>query len=92
MEFLVEIEVDLPPHLDPEAKAELLARESERGHDLRAGGTIQRIWRIPGRTANVGIWAAEDATVLHEAITSLPLHAYMDVHVTALAQHYLEAD
>jgi muconolactone D-isomerase len=49
------------------------------------------MWRIPGRTANVGIWKAKDATELHAAISSLPMFPYIDAHVTPLATHYLEA-
>ena len=50
-----------------------------------------RIWRIPGRLANVGVWSAPDATALHDALTSLPVFPYMDARVTALATHHLEA-
>jgi muconolactone D-isomerase len=50
-----------------------------------------RIWRIPGRTANVGIWEAPDATALHDLVSSLPLFPWLDVTVTPLARHYLEA-
>ena len=42
------------------------------------------MWRVPGRTANWGIWEAADATALHAAITSLPLFPYLDVEVIAL--------
>jgi muconolactone D-isomerase len=92
VEFLVQIQVGLPAELDPDAKAALIAAEQARGTELRDAGTIVRIWRIPGRLANVGIWAAPDATALHDAITSLPLFPYLDVRVTPLATHYLEAD
>jgi muconolactone D-isomerase len=70
---------------------ELLAAEAARGRELRDAGTILRIWRIPGRTANAGIWSAPDATALHDALTSLPLFAWMSVQVTPLAVHPLEA-
>jgi muconolactone D-isomerase len=35
----------------------------------------------------LGLWQAEDATSLHEALTSLLLRKYMDVEVTAMARH-----
>jgi muconolactone D-isomerase len=92
MEFLVEIATSLPPDLDPGRKAELLERERARGQELRAAGTIVRIWRLPGRLANVGIWEAADPTELDAAIASLPLHPWMSVRVTALATHYLERE
>jgi muconolactone D-isomerase len=90
MEFLVEIEVSLDPDLPEARRRELDALELQRGKQLRAAGTIVRIWRVPGRRANVGIWRAEDATELHEAISSLPLFPWMDVEVAPLATHHLE--
>jgi len=92
MEFLVRIEFSLPPDMDPAEKAELLEREAARGRELQAAGTIVRIWRVPGRFANIGIWQAADATELHAAISSLPLYPWMSNDVTALAVHYLEQD
>ena len=87
MDFLVEIEVRLPPDTSPGQKAELIAAEAARAKDLSAKGTIYRLWRVPGRWANVGIWRAEDATELHEAISSLPLYPWLEVDVTPLATH-----
>ncbi len=91
MEFLVQIQVLLPADMDPAVKAGLVEREQARGRELKDAGTIVRMWRIPGRVANVGIWQAADATALHEAIASLPLFPWIDAQVTALATHYLEA-
>jgi muconolactone D-isomerase len=87
MDFLVEIEVRLPPDTDPARKAELIKAEAVRAKELAAQGTIYRLWRVPGRWANVGIWCADDATALHEAISSLPLYPWLEVDVTALAEH-----
>jgi muconolactone D-isomerase len=84
----VQIEI---ARLAPQRRDELVAAEAARGRELRAAGAIVRIWRIPGRTANAGIWSTPDATALHEALTSLPLFAWMSVHVTPLAVHPLEA-
>jgi muconolactone D-isomerase len=90
VEFLVEIEVRLPPDLPAAERTRLLEEEQVRGRELKDAGTIVRIWRIPGRTANVGVWSAADATALHEALTSLPVFAYAEARVTALATHFLE--
>lgn len=92
MDFLVRIEVALPHDLPAPDRTELLARERERGRELRAAGTLARIWRLPGRFANVGVWTAPDADALHDALTSLPLWPYAEVTVTALARHPLEDD
>lgn len=87
MEFLVRIDVRLPPDFDEARKQELVRAESRRAKDLADRGVIRRLWRIPGRWSNVGVWDAEDATSLHEAIASLPLFAWLDVRVTPLARH-----
>lgn len=91
MEFLVKIQVDLPPQVTEEERSKLIDAEANRGRELQAAETIVRIWRIPGRTANVGIWSAPDPTALHEAIASLPMFPYLRADVTPLATHYLEA-
>jgi muconolactone D-isomerase len=91
MEFLVQIVVNLPPDMDSTERADLLERERRKAEQLRATGVIKRIWRIPGRSANVGVWEAADPTELHDAITSLPLFPWLAVEVTGLATHYLEA-
>ena len=90
MEFLVQIQVNFPPEMPPEQLADVLEREVARGRELKANGTIARIWRIPGRRANVGIWRAETTDDLHAAIMSLPAFPWIDARVTALATHHLE--
>ena len=91
MEFLVQIQVTLPLELSSTRRQELMEHEQARGRELKNEGVIRRIWRIPGRTANVGIWDAADPTALHEALSSLPMFPYIDAKVTPLATHYLEA-
>jgi muconolactone D-isomerase len=90
MEFLVDIQISLPADMDEEKRVALTAAEAERASELRAEGTIQRIWRIPGRTANVGIWVADDASGLHTKLGSLPLARWMDIKVQPLALHPAE--
>ena len=87
MEFLVNIEVRWPADGDPAELARLIAAERVRGVELGAAGTIRRMWRVLGRRANWGVWEAEDATVLHAAIGSLPFFPYLDVTVIPLAAH-----
>lgn len=90
MEFLVRIEVGLPPDVDPQRRAELGQAERRRGEELRASGHLVRIWRVPGRRANVSLYRVEDATELHDLLASLPLWPWMSVAVEALATHPLE--
>lgn len=87
LEFLVAIKVNWPPSNDSDQKAELIRQEGERAKVLIAEGKIMRIWRIPGKWANVGIWCAHDATELHELVTSLPMNPWIDVSVIPLANH-----
>jgi muconolactone D-isomerase len=89
MEFFVAISVQLPGDLLSDARAELLRAEQDRGAELVAQGTIQDIWRVPGRQANVGIWSAPDATALHDALASLPVFRWATIDVTPLARHPL---
>lgn len=87
MEFLVNIEILWPPDGDQARKDELFAAELARGQELAAAGIMKRLWRVPGRWANWGLWEAADAGALHDALTSLPLWPWMDVTVHPLAQH-----
>jgi len=91
MEFLVRIEVRLPPEMPQAEREALLAAEAVRGRELIAEGRLMRIWRVPGRLANVSLYDAEDATAVHAAISSLPLWPWMDVRIEALARHPLES-
>jgi muconolactone D-isomerase len=87
MEFLVHIEIQWPASGDPEEFARLTAAERQRAAELAAEGRIRRLWRIPGRRANWGLWEAPDATALHEALTSLPLFPWASIEVQPLATH-----
>lgn len=87
MEFLVYTENRLPPDTDPDQVRDLRGRERERAMELRAEGLLKRLWRVPGRWATIGLYEAPDATVLHDALASLPMWPYTDVRVEPLAMH-----
>lgn len=86
-EYLVAMEIRLPDGLDTVRRDMLLAAEARRAAELFDQGVLRRLWRVPGRRANWGLWAAPDATALHDALQSLPLWPWADVHVHALAGH-----
>ncbi|WP_157970543.1 muconolactone Delta-isomerase [Nakamurella deserti] len=90
MEFLVEAEFRLPPDLDAGTRQHLLDDESRYGAARRDDGDLVRIWRVPGRPANVAIWRAADATALHELLAALPLYRHKSITVRPLALHPLE--
>lgn len=87
MDFLVQMDVQLTPDVDERRKDQLVRMEADRAKELAAEGRIQRLWRLPGRWSNVGIWSADDGTSLHEAIASLPFFPWLNVSVIALASH-----
>ncbi len=87
MEYLVHIEVGWPADGDPAELDRLTAKERVRARELADAGIIRRLWRIPGRRANWGLWDAADATELHAAIASLPFYPWLSVDVQALAAH-----
>lgn len=89
VEFLVAIDIRLPDDLQAGRREELLKAEYERGVFLARAGMLRAVWRVPGKLANRGVWAAADPTALHAALVSLPLWPYMTVEVLALARHPL---
>jgi muconolactone D-isomerase len=50
-------------------------------------GVLKRIYRIVGLRGNFSIWEAETLEELHETLTSLPLHPYMDIEIYPLIRH-----
>jgi muconolactone D-isomerase len=91
LEFLVRIEIDLPADMPEPQRRHLIDAEARRGRELLESGALVRIWRVPGRFANVSLYDVADATELHVALTSLPLHSWMAVDVEPLAMHPLES-
>lgn len=87
MEFLVHIEVRWPAGRDPDEYAQLSAAERGRALELATSGELKRLWRVPGRKANWGLWEASDATDLHAALMTLPFSEYLDIEVYPLARH-----
>ena len=61
-------------------------------HRQPQAGRIRRLWRIPGRRANWGLWEAPDASELHAAIRSLPFFPWLQVDVHPLAAHPSDPD
>jgi muconolactone D-isomerase len=87
MLFHVRMDVHLPDTLDPQARAELVARERAYSQELQRAGTWPHLWRIVGRYSNISIFDVPDNDELHDVLSGLPLFPYMEITVTALATH-----
>jgi muconolactone D-isomerase len=84
MLFQVTMEVALPPDLDPDARADVLARETDYAQDLQRAGKWLHLWRVVGRYANVSVFDVASTDELHEILWNLPLFPYMTIDVVAL--------
>jgi muconolactone D-isomerase len=87
MEFLVRQSNGLPPGFPAEQREALRASERERAQALRDAGVLLKLWRVPGTTDAIGLYCAADATELHDALSSLPMFAWMTIRVEPLAVH-----
>lgn len=87
MLFHVRMDVRIPHELDPQTRAELVAREKDYSQKLQREGKWPEIWRIVGEYANFSIFDVDSNDELHQILSGLPLFPYMDVLVTPLATH-----
>ncbi len=87
MLFAVTMKVDLPRDLDPDVRADTLAREKAYCQDLQRAGTWVSIWRLVGQYANLSIFDVADNAELHDLLWNLPLFPYMTIDVRPLAPH-----
>jgi muconolactone D-isomerase len=86
MEFLVHMKVGRIEGGE-QGEKQLREQEAARSKELAKQGILSRIWRVPGRRENWGIWKAGDCDQLHNAFVSLPLFAYLTITVHPLASH-----
>ena len=87
MLYHVRMDVRIPPDMDAETKAFLLAREKAYAQDEQRAGRWVHLWRVVGEYANVSVFDVESNGALHDLLSGLPLFPYMDITVTPLAQH-----
>lgn len=87
MEFLVRTSNRIPPEFPAERQQELRTAERQRAMELREAGILRRLWRVPGTRDAIGLYEAADATILHDALASLPMFPWMDIRVEPLATH-----
>ncbi len=87
MLFHVRMDVQIPHDLDPDVRAETVAREKAYSQELQRKGTWPHIWRIVGEYSNISIFDVADNDELHTILSGLPLFPYMTIRVTPLATH-----
>ncbi|PUA18633.1 muconolactone Delta-isomerase [Glaciimonas sp. PCH181] len=88
MEFLVNIKLQWTPNMDETLKQQVITDERSHAAVLIEKGHLVRMWRVPCRFENWGVWRAKSATELHQIISGLPAFPWMsDVAVTPLAKH-----
>ena len=85
--FHVRMDVKIPRDLDPEVRADTVAREKAYSQDLQRSGKWRELWRIVGQYSNISIFDVESADELHDLLSGLPLFPYMDIEVMALTRH-----
>ena len=87
MLYLVRMDVNLPVDMDPEFRADLLAREKTYSQELQRSDCWVNLWRVVGEYANYSVFDVSDNDELHGMLSGLPLFPYMDIKVTPLAAH-----
>ena len=85
--FHVRMDVNIPRDLDPEVRAETIAKEKAYSQQLQRACKWPEIWRIVGKYSNISIFDVDSADELHEILFNLPLFPYMDIEVMALTKH-----
>lgn len=89
-EYLVNIRIEWPRDLSNDAIERLSQEERAMAARRASEGHLVRMWRVPGRRENWGLWRAADATELHEILSALPVWPYMQVTVHPLAKHAVD--
>lgn len=87
MLFHVRMDVRIPPDLEPDVRADVVAREKSYSQELQRSGKWPHIWRIVGEYSNVSIFDVTGNDELHDLLSGLPLFPYMDIRVMPLATH-----
>ena len=87
MIYHVRMDVRIPHDLDPDTRAEVVAREKAYSQELQRAGKWPHLWRVVGEYANVSIFDVDSNDELQDLLSSLPLFPYMDITVTPLAAH-----
>jgi muconolactone D-isomerase len=90
MEYLVDFTITVPEGTPASELVQRATGEEARVAELAAQGHALRVWQpLPddGRSRAIGLYRAADDTELQAILESLPLRPWMEISVTALAEH-----
>jgi muconolactone D-isomerase len=90
MDYLVEFTITIPDDAPPAEIEQRLAGETTRVAELAVQGHVLRVWKpLPedGRRRALGLYRAASDEQLESILASLPLRPWMEISVTALAEH-----
>jgi muconolactone delta-isomerase len=90
MEFLVELDVNIPGEISPAEIAETERAEASAAIKLVTDGRLLRLWKprfANGRTRVLGLYRAETKAQLQELLGALPLSKWMRTNITPLEPH-----
>jgi len=87
MLFMAQMTVSIPRDIDPDEIARLVSAEKAGALELQRAGTWLHLWRVVGQYSNVSVFDVSSGDELHDILWNLPLFPFMQIHVTALAQH-----
>jgi muconolactone D-isomerase len=90
MDYLIDFTVNVPEGTPASELERRTAGEGARVAELAAQGHALRVWKpLPddGRRRALGLYRAADDRELQAILDSLPLRPWMEISVTALAEH-----
>lgn len=87
MLFQVEMDVQVPHDVDPEAFEILKAKEKAYAQNLQEKGVWRHLWRIIGQYKNTSIFDVTSNEELHNTLMGLPLYPYLELKITPLCRH-----
>jgi muconolactone D-isomerase len=90
MEYLVDFTITVPDGTTPSELEERKAGEEARVAELAQQGHVLRVWKpLPddGRWRALGLYRAAGDQELQAILESLPLHLWMEIAISPLAEH-----
>jgi len=90
MEFLVELELNVPDGTPESDVQERVSAEASASANLAREGHLVRLWRpsvAPGERKAVGLYRADSEAQLDGLLGALPLSGWMQITVTPLEPH-----